>query len=105
MIEYGGMAQNDSYNHNRHGQSGREFLLTKKRLRYDHRLNPSLGKQRCCLKLNWFSIIGKKTFNINVERFSSLTKLCRATALIIRFIEKLRKRTNLSGLLKSTEIS
>ena len=41
MIEYGGMAQNGSYNHNRHGQSERELLLTKKRLRYNHRLNPS----------------------------------------------------------------
>ena len=47
----------------------------------------------------------KKTFNIDVERFSSFTKLCRATAWVIRFIEKLRKRTNISGPLKSTEIS
>ena len=47
----------------------------------------------------------EKPFNIDVERFSSFTKLCRATAWVIRFIEKLRKRTNLSGPLKSTEIS
>ena len=52
MIEYGGMSQNGSYNHSRHGQSGRELLLTKKRLSYNHRLTPSLGKQRRCLKLN-----------------------------------------------------
>ena len=44
-------------------------------------------------------------FNIDVEQLSSLTKLFRATAWVIRFIEKLRKRTNLSGLLKSSEIS
>ena len=47
----------------------------------------------------------EKPFNIDVERFSSFTKLFRATAWVIRFIEKLRKRTNLSGPLKSTEIS
>ena len=47
----------------------------------------------------------EKRYNIDVERFSSFTKLCRATAWVIRFIEKLRKRTNLSSLLKSTEIS
>ena len=47
----------------------------------------------------------EKTFNIDVERFSSFTKLCRATAWVTRFIEKLRKRTNLSGPLKSIEIS
>ena len=52
-----------------------------------------------------FSIIERKPFNIDVEQFSSFTKLCRATAWVIRFIEKLRKRTNLSSLLKSTEIS
>ena len=46
-----------------------------------------------------------KAFNIDVKRFSSFTKLCRATAWVIRFIEKLRKRTNLSGPLKSTELS
>ena len=51
-IKNDGMTQNGSYNHNRHSQSGRELLLTKKRLGYNHRLNPSLGKQRCCLKLN-----------------------------------------------------
>ena len=47
----------------------------------------------------------EKTFNIEVERFSSFTKLCRATTWVLRFIAKLRKRTNLSGPLKSTEIS
>ena len=47
----------------------------------------------------------EKPFNIDVERFSLFTKLCRGTAWVIRFIEKLRKRTNLSGPLKSTEIS
>ena len=46
----------------------------------------------------------EKPFIIDVEWFSSFTKLCRATAWVIRFIEKLRKRTNLSGPLKSTEI-
>ena len=47
----------------------------------------------------------EKPFNTDVEQFSSFTKLCRATAWVIRFIEKLRKKTNLSGPLKSTEIS
>ena len=47
----------------------------------------------------------EKPFNMDVERFSSFTKLCRATAWVKRFIEKLTKRTNLSGPLKSTEIS
>ena len=47
----------------------------------------------------------EKPFNKNVERFSSFIKLCRATGWVIRFIEKLRRRTNLSGLMKSTEIS
>ena len=46
----------------------------------------------------------EKPFTIDVERFSSFTKLCRATAWVIRFIEKLGERTNLSGL-KSIEIS
>ena len=46
----------------------------------------------------------EKPFNIDVERFSSFTKLCRATAWVIRFTEKLNKK-DLSGPLKSTEIS
>ena len=47
----------------------------------------------------------EKPFNIDVERFSSFTKRCRATAWVLRFIEKPRKRTNLPAPLKSTEIS
>ena len=74
MIEYGGMALNDSYNHNRLSQSGRELLLTKKKLRYDHRLNPSLGKQRCCLKLNGFSRIGRKTIQYRCRTILVINK-------------------------------
>ena len=51
-----------------------------------------------------FPKLKEKPFNIDVERFSSSTKLCRATAWVLRFIEKLRKTTNLSRPLKSTEI-
>ena len=50
------------------------------------------------------SELKENPFNIDVKRFSSFTKFCRATAWVIRFTEKLRKRTNLSGPLKSTGV-
>lgn len=44
-------------------------------------------------------------FGMDIKRFSSFTKLCRVTAWVSRFIEKLRKETDMSGPLKATEIS
>ena len=47
----------------------------------------------------------KAPFGINIERFSSLTRLLRVTALAERFINKLRKTTNKSGPLDESEIA
>lgn len=44
-------------------------------------------------------------FSMDIKRFSSLTKLCRVTAWVSRLIDKLRKKTNLSGPLKAAEIN
>ena len=43
-------------------------------------------------------------FSIDINRYSSLTKLWRITALVIRFIRKLRKESDLTGPLEATEI-
>ena len=43
-------------------------------------------------------------FSIDISRYSSLTKLWRITALVIRFIRKLRKESDLTGPLEATEI-
>ena len=47
----------------------------------------------------------KAPFGIDIERFSSLTRLLRVTALAERFINKLRKTTNKSGALDESEIA
>ena len=43
-------------------------------------------------------------FSIDINWYSSLTKLWRITALVIRFIRKLRKQSDLTGPLEATEI-
>ena len=43
-------------------------------------------------------------FSIDINRYSSLTKLWWVTALVIRFIRKLRKQSDLTGPLEATEI-
>ena len=44
-------------------------------------------------------------FNLNLEKFSSVTRLWRVTALALRFVNKLRKKTNQNGPLDATEIT
>ena len=44
-------------------------------------------------------------FSIDINRFSLLTKLCRVTALVIRYIRKLRKETDITGPLDASEIA
>ena len=44
-------------------------------------------------------------FKIDIRRFSSFTKLCRVTAWVSRFIQKLKKETDLSGPLNAMEIN
>ena len=92
MIEYGGMAQNGSYNHNRHGQSGRELLLTKKETEIQSQTKSEFRKTKVMFETKLVAGEGspelkEKPFNIDVERFSSFTKICRATAWVIRFIK------------------
>ena len=43
-------------------------------------------------------------FSIDINRYSLLTKLWRVTALVIRFIRKLREESDLTGPLEATEI-
>ena len=42
---------------------------------------------------------------IDIRQFSSFTKLCRVTAWVSRFIQKLKKETDLSGPLNAMEIN
>ena len=44
-------------------------------------------------------------FNLNLEKFSSVTRLWRVTILALRFVNKLRKKTNQNGPLDATEIT
>ena len=44
-------------------------------------------------------------FSIDINRFSLLTKLWRVTALVIRYIRKLRKETDITGPLDASEIA
>ena len=76
-------------------QSQSEFKFRKTKVLFEGKLVAGKGSPE----------LKEKPFNIDVERFKSFTKLCRATAWVIRFIERPKKRTNLSGPLKSTEIS
>ena len=43
-------------------------------------------------------------FNLNRQKFSSVTSVWRATALALRFINKLRKNTNQHGPLNANEM-
>ena len=67
-------------------QSHTEFEFRKTKVLFEAKLVAGEGSPE----------LKEKSFNIDVEQFLSFTKLCRATAWVIRFIEKLRKRTNLS---------
>ena len=42
-------------------------------------------------------------FDLNLQKFSSVTKLLRVTALALRFVNKLRKKTNQHGPLNANE--
>lgn len=44
-------------------------------------------------------------FNLNIVNFSSVTRLWRVTALVVRFIDKLRKKTSHFGPLHPNEIT
>ena len=43
-------------------------------------------------------------FDLNLQKFSSVTKLLRVTALALRFVNKLRKKTNQHGPLNANEM-
>ena len=50
-------------------------------------------------------ILQEAPFNLDITNFSSVTKLWRVTALVVRFIDKLRKNTGPVGPLGPTEIT
>ena len=43
-------------------------------------------------------------FNLNLQNFSSVTRLWQVTALALRFVNKLRKKTNQHGPLNANEM-
>ena len=50
-------------------------------------------------------ILQEASFNFDITNFSSVTKLWRITALVVRFIDKLRKNTGPVGPLGPTVIT
>lgn len=52
---------------------------------------------------NWVNEL-KAPFSIDINRFSSVTKLWRVTVLAQRFVSKLRKQSHIAGPLSASEI-
>ena len=50
-------------------------------------------------------LVVETPYGLDISKFSSLTRLWRVTALVLRFLDKLRKKTDRNGPLDATEIS